>query len=302
MESTIGTAESLTATEGSFNAYDCVINQNIDFEKRPSQGSFDQLSAVPGARKGSMSFKTDMGWDGTTTMPSWASVLLPGCGYVESSQVYTPRSEAPGSNVKTLTMGIFENGLYKLLAGAVGTFKIIAPSGKMAYVEWEFQGVWQPPTDSALIAPTYPTATPIRFASAVCTFASTNLKVEQVTFDANNTIVMRQDPSTDAGFVSALVTDRAPMITANPESELVATDDHYGDLIAGTEAAFALTLDGPAPVASTSTIAISAPKAQIVDAQESERDGLQSDDITWDCNKNAANKDQDVSITFTESS
>ncbi len=301
VETTIGTAISLSASDGVFNAYDLEIQPSIEFNKRQAQGSFDNLKAVAGARKGTATFKTDIEWDGTSTLPPWATVLLPACGYVESSQVFTPRSEGPGSNVKTLTIGAYIDGKFKSIAGAVGSFKLVCPSGEQCMIEWEFDGVWQAETDVALISPTYPTADPIRFASAVCTYGGTGLKVENVTVDAGNQKIMRQDPTTDAGYISGLVVNRTPMIEANPEATLVATDDMYGDLIGMTEAAFALTLDGPAPVASTSTIAISAPKAQIVSSTEGERDGMVIDEIQWDCNKNGANKDQDVSITFAES-
>lgn len=302
VETTVGTAESLTASEGVFNAYDISIQASIDSQERPGQGSFNYLSSVTGARAGSMSFKTDMAWDGST-MPNWASVLFPACGYVESTQVYTPRSEAPGSNVKTATLAVYENGLKKTLAGAVGNFKIVCPAGEIAMVEWEFQGVWQAVTDTAIIAPTYPTDTPLRFGSGVITYQAANLIVENVTLDAGNTIIMREDPATAAGFISGLIVDRRPMITCNPEAGLVAADaasDVYGDWLAHTEGAFSCKIDGPTGVVTNGDITFSAPKAQITNAQEAERTGLLVNELELMCNKNGATADEEVSITFTD--
>ena len=161
VESTIGTAESLTASEGVFNIYDPEVSAEIEVEGREANGSFDNLSGVSGSQAGTLTFKTDAGWSGTGT-PEWADTLLPACGYVESSQVFRPTSEAPGSNVKTVTIGFYEwagsgDALFKVLAGAVGNFKIMADAGKVVMIEWEFKGVWQAPTDVTMIEPTYPT-------------------------------------------------------------------------------------------------------------------------------------------------
>jgi hypothetical protein len=302
VETTIGTAETLTASEGAFNAYDISIQANIDSEEREAQGSFDMLSQVVGARGGTMTFKTDIAVESGAGNPGW-SELLKGCGYSESSQVWTPKSEALGSVgavIKSMTIGVFINGLYKVLAGAVGTFKIVCPSGKMVTIEWEFRGVWQAVTDSALIAPTYPTGPPSRFGSAVITYGGVAQCVENVTFDAGNEIILRECPDTAAGFVSGLIVSRKPMITLNPEMQLVATEDKYGSWLAGTESAFSCTIDGTTGLVTNSNVIISAPKAQIINIQESDRNRMMVDEVTLSCNKNAAAKDQDVTITFTD--
>lgn len=297
VESTPGTAETLTASEGAYNVYDLVMQAAIDVEMREAQGSFGHLSGVPGARTGTASFKTDIGWDGTATLPSWATVLLAGCGWVNSAGTVTPRSEAPGSNVKTLTIGGYVDGLKKVIAGAVGTFKVVCPAGRNAYIEWEFTGVWQAPTDTALIAPTYPTTDlPIRYASATSTYNSVALAVENVTFDAGNEIALLESPATAAGFSYGIITDRYPLITCNPESVLVATQDRFGAWLAATEAEFSVTLDGP----SNATLEISAPKAQITNVQEGDRNKVVIDDLEFKCNKNGATADQELSFVFTE--
>lgn len=294
VETTVGTAESLTASEGAFNVYDPIIQPTIETEDREAQGSFNYLSNVPGARMGTATFRTEVSI-GATTLPEWASTFFPACGWVESANVFTPRSEAPGANVKTLTLGVYQDGKYKSIAGAMGTFQMVNPTGRMVYFDWTFTGVWQEPTDETIISPTYPTDTPIRFASGTCTYASVDQVVEQVTFDAGNNVVMRHDPTTAGGYISALVTNRYPRITANPEAVLVATEDRYGDWVSASEGAFALTLNGP----SSSSLAISAPKAQIINAQESDRDRIETDDLEWACNKNGATADEELSFTFT---
>src|SRR6056297_2582972 len=127
VEGTIGTAETLTTAEGAFNVYDLMIQPTIEVEDRPAQGSFNQLAGVAGARLGTATFRTDLAYDGTN-IPSWASVLLPACGWVLSTATFNPTSEAPGSNVKTLTIGGYIDGLFKQIYGAVGSWRAIMPN------------------------------------------------------------------------------------------------------------------------------------------------------------------------------
>ena len=300
VETTPGTAISLGAADGAFNAYDVIMQGEIEVEERPAQGSLDNLVGSVGQQKGTCSFKTDVGWDGLD-LPDWASTLFPACGYTESTQVYTPKSEAPGSNNKTVTIGVYQGpGRVKQLAGAVGNFKFTMPAGRMITVEWEFQGVWQGVTDATIIAPTYPTAAALRFGSGTVTWNSVAQKVEQVTFDAGNEITVLEDASTAAGFSHGIITGRRPVFTLNPESQLVATDDKYGQWIAGSEHAFSCAIDGPAGSGSNGAITLASTKAQIFNVQESDRNGVEIDEVELRCNKNGANLDQDVSITFTD--
>ncbi len=295
IETTVGTGETLAAGDGAIRAYDVSMQPTIPVEDRESQGSFNSDPSIPGTRMGTMKFKTDV-FVGASTAPDWATTLLPACGWVASALVYTPRSEALGTNVKSLTMGRYKGpGKVDQINGAVGKFQLVCPTGRAAYFDWEFQGVWQPEVDVTILAPTYPTTKGIRFASATCTYAAVAQKVENVTFDSGNEIIMREDPTTAGGYISGLITNRRPKITANPEAVLIATgEDRYADWLACTEAAFAVTLNGP----SSSSLAIAAPKAQIINAQEGDRSRMLTDDLEWSCNKNAATKDQELSLTF----
>lgn len=288
-ETTIGTPESLTASEGAFNAYNVVAQASIPVETREAQGSMGQLSAVPGIRTGTISFRTDVAYNGTD-VPGWATVLFPLCGVVNASGTFTPRSEAPGSNVKTGTIGVFEDGLLKSIAGAVGTFTIVYPAGRMAYIDWVFTGVWQAPTDTALIEPTYPTVAPLRAASITTTWNSVSMCWEQLTLTMNNEVQPRECSTAAAGVSSFLIIDRKPVVSGNPESVLVATQDRFGAWLLGTENALSVAIG--------SAMTLSAPKAQIVNIQEGNRKGVQIDEIEWQCNKNGSTADQDISIVF----
>lgn len=299
IETSSGTAESLTAAEAAFNAYDVVFSQSVAMSKRQGQGGFAGLTSIAEGYQAKLDFKIDCSWDGTSTEPAWADLFLPGCGWVKSGgNQYYPKSEAPGSNVKTLTIAHYVNGTRQLIYGACGTFRLVCPAGKTAYFEFSFTGIWTGKTDTAILAPTYPTVLPLRFASSTTTYNSVAMPVENLTLDSGNTVVLREGTSTVTGYTSAIITDRKVMITGNPEAETVATQDRYGLLLASSENILTWDLDGP----TNSKITIAAPKAQIETINPGSRNGVQTDEITWSCNRNGSTIDQEASILFTPAS
>ncbi|MEM1224610.1 MAG: hypothetical protein AAGJ40_02875 [Planctomycetota bacterium] len=297
IESTVGTAETLAAADGAFNVYDLMIQPTIEVENRPAQGSFNQLPGVPGARLGTATFRTDVGYSGSG-VPSW-SALLPACGWVNSSGTFSPKSRVPGvDGVSTVTIGGYVDGLYKQIYGAMGNWRAICPNGRLASIEWTFQGLWSAPTDTSLIAPTYPTEQALRYAAATSTFDSESLCVETITFDAGNTIKMIECGDSLTGYKHACITDRLPMVTANPEATLVADNNRYGKWLSSTEGVLSVSLPGP----STSTVEFRAPKAQVRNIQEGDREGLVVDDVEWSCNQNGTTADEELQVIFTASS
>lgn len=293
VETTIGTAISVANADAAENIFNPVIQQSITVEERPGNGGFGRLAGVPGARIGTATFRTNIYYNGTD-VPFWASTFLPACGWVNSAGIFTPRSEAPGSNVKTLTIAGYTDGQVKTLAGCMGTFQIVSPNGRTPYIDWTFTGKWIAPTSASLLTPTYPTTLPMRYASATTTYNSVALCAEQITIDAGNNVIMRECAADATGYGAALVTDRYPKITANPESVAFATRDSYAQLLAASEAEFLLVI----PTPGGGDITISAPKAQVLNPQEAERSGLLVDQIEWGCNKNGTTHDQELSIAF----
>jgi hypothetical protein len=294
VESTIGTAESLSAAEGVFNAMDLQIQPNITMEEREGQGGFNYNASVPGIRSGTATFSTEAYYDGTT-VPPWATVLLPGCGFVNDAGTFSPISEGPAAGSgkpKTLTIGGYVDGVYRVLAGCMGTFTIDLPTGRMVKFNWTFQGKWINPTDAALIEPEFPlTVMPMRMAAGSVSWASSNMCTENVTVDAGNEVILRECAGELGGIKSGLVVNRKPMITANPEMVLVATQNRHSQWLTPTPGALVITTGG----AGENRLVITAPKAQIQNIQQGERNSLLTDEINWMA---TANDDPDEELTI----
>ncbi len=295
-ETTIGTAEALTAAEAVYNVMGLNIQPTITGEEREGQGGFNYNPTVFGQRSGTATFSTEAYYDGST-IPNWAAVLLPACGFIDTAGVFSPVSRGPGGSglPKTITIGGYVDGIFRVLSGCMGTFTIDLPTGRMVKFNWTFQGKWTNPTDVAILDPTYPTTIPMRMAAGSVSWASTSICTENVTVDAGNEVILRECAGDATGIVSALVVNRKPMITANPEMVLVATQNRHNQWLTPTPAALVITTGSSAE----NRLVITAPKAQLQNIQQGERSGLATDDLTWMATAND-DPDEELTIEFAE--
>lgn len=294
IESTIGTAEALAAADCTINAYNVVINPETEVEQREGQGGFGKLASIPGARRGRATFSVDLAYDGST-VPAWASTYLPACGLVLSTATYRPRTEVPGSNVKTVTIAAFIDGVRRQIYGAVGNARFILPTGRMGRIEFDFQGVYSDEADVAIPSSiNYVNTLPLRVAGGATSWASSNICLESATIDLGNVITARECSTSAAGIDSFVITDRNIRVTGNPESKLIATQNRYGQFRDSTEGILSFTIAGP----TTSTVVFSMPKAQIVAKPMGDRNGIMIDQIEWQANKNVDTADEELSFTF----
>lgn len=295
VETTIGTAIALSGSDAAFNIYNPVIQYGIEMEQREGQGGFNFLSAVPGPRTGTLTFRTDISYDGAS-VPSWASVLLPGCGWVNSSGTFKPVTAAPSASggVKTLTMATYIDGKVKKISGAMGTFTANFPTGKLAYIDWTFTGKIEDEADTSILSPTYPTTLPSRAAGGTFTYNDVAMCAESVTIEAGNTVSPLECVTSETGYDYFYVSNRQPTWKANPLSVLVATLDRYSLWTGMSEYELEIVVPGVG-----GTVTFRSPKAQITNIQEADRNGLVAEDIEWQANKNGSTADEELQIIFT---
>lgn len=142
IEATPGTAESLAAAQGTIQVYDIDAGPEVDFTPRPRAGNIGHVKGVTGMRVGRIRYRSEC--IGGATDPAWGTVYLPGCGYSTSAAngTYKPRSEAPGSNVKVLSHGWYQDGRFASIFGSAGNFDIQCEAGKPIFILWEWMGLW----------------------------------------------------------------------------------------------------------------------------------------------------------------
>lgn len=288
VETTPGTAIALGGADGTFQVYNVEINPTITVSDRMRQGGFGMTGAPQEARGGTISFTINPYITSAISAPDWMSTFLPACGMPETALAFSPAGEAPGANVKTLTIGVYENGLYKQLRGCAGTFTMSADTGKQAEFNFTFTGIWDDPSDVAVISPTYSTALPFRAAGSTTPFSWGAYQpcINNFSFDLGNTVALRPCTTDASGYLSAIITDRNPSGSFDPEAALVATYDIYADWKAATERAITYEFED-----GTGTLTYNLTTSQITDIQEGDREGVQIETVSFRVN------DEDFDLT-----
>lgn len=302
IETTVGTAETLAAGDAGFNIFDAKISPQIETDNREGQGGFSPLTAVPGARGGQVTFAVELHGSGSAgaPVPAWASTFLPACGMYDDSDTFRLESkppEAAGANTKTLTIGVYEDGLLKRIRGAMGTFNMVMASGKVIRLEFTFTGIWMAPSDVAILAPTYPTVIPPRFAnSALDVGGDWTPRVAEMNIDLGNDVQLREDSTDVSAYHSAVIVDRETGGSMDPEATSVADHDAYGDWLRSTTGA--LTIDIGSGSADGNRIQIAAPAFQIVAPDEGDRNKIQTNEVDFRLVRSAAAGDDELTMAF----
>ncbi len=290
VEGTVGTAESLSASDAAWNAYNFSIAPTTDMSQRMGQGSGCPLPAIPGPFTGRCEFDVDCARLITGADPPWAT-LLPSCRWVGSSHVFKPVTSGPGANgVTTHTLGKYNGGILEILYGAMGNFSFRKEAGRPVYVHFEFMGIYKAVTDVAIITPDYPMTKPPRFVSGNVTLAGANLPlIRELTLNSGNELTMIEDANATDGLGYCLANPGIVNGSFDPEARVVATRDDWGIWRAGTEAALTWAIDG---------VAFSVPKCQRTNVQPLDRGGLRTNQIDWQCNRSADLGDDCLAITL----
>ncbi len=297
LEATAGTEESVLTADTAYNVFDLDMQPDMEFLDRPGQGAFGQMAGILQARKGTAKFKIELTPGATTTPPLWATVFLPACGLCASTNTYAPVDESPSATSakpKTITLCRYQDGLKKVLYGAMGNAVFTMTSGNVVMIEFTFTGKWKAVVaDVSLLAHTAFTGAPLRFASSSLSVGSFAYKVSQFTLDVGNVVAMREDAADATGFISAHIGDRKPVGTFDAESNLVATKDVYGIWVARTQLALSMSLgDG------TNNFAIAAPKLQFTNIQDGDRNGLLIDNISYQLCKSGESGGDEMTLQF----
>jgi len=301
IEVTAGSAESLSASDGAMNISNKRISNLTEYVGLMGQGpTLDEIRGSHGAVLGQATFDVEL-LPGSGSLPAWASTLLPACGYVVSTSTYTPRSEPPGSNVKTVTIGMWtgpagsSNSLYEQLHGAMGTAVWNFPTGRPGFVSFTFTGSYTKPAAGTMISPDYPlNIQPLRFVSSSLLIGSVQPAIDNLTLDLGNTVTPILDSRAASGYSQCVITARRPTISMTPLSKLPATYDPWSDFENHTHRQISWAL-------SQSNIGVSftAANCELTAAPNAtNRDDMRAEELTFKCNRLLDAGDDSLTIIF----
>jgi hypothetical protein len=293
IETTIGTAISLSGSDGVFNVYNASIVPNIQMTDREGQGAFSKLTSVLGQQTGTCTFSTDLTM--STAEPGWASTFLPACGLGKTSTTYGCKSESPGSTVKTLTMAVYVDGVIRRIRGAVGSFTISCLAGQKITLDFTFQGVYDAFVSGAILTPTYPTHAAMRWAASTTTIDSEDISASSLTFDLGNVITPLESQAVDEGIKNFIVSDRRPTLAIDPESDTTNSINRYLSQLSMSP----VEISWNATSGNTGAWAFSLPAAQILTHTPGERSGVETDQLTFlACRTSTLNSEFSMAYTL----
>lgn len=287
-EASSGTAETLDASDGAFNAYNSDASPGVTMGLREGQSAMSPLLAIPGQRIGTISFETDI-----ATAPAWEH-LLGSCGMYEgAADIWTPSSTS--SQWTTQTIAKYMDGKVYQIFGAMGTVNFQFRAGQVARALFTFTGVLNSSAwgaDATILAPTYPltAASAARWAGATLTVGGSAVKVSSLDIGINNQITMLEDATSAAGVYRAWIASRAVGGTIDAEETLAATRDDFGNWLTPTELALVNTYG---------SMTFSVPKLQYINLPTGDRNGVSVVNATWQANRSAAAGDDELSINLT---
>lgn len=184
---------------------------------------------------------------------------------------WRPLSVAPPS----LTIARYLNGTRQLLYGARGNLKITAEVGQPAFMDFNYLGVYDATTDTAILAPTYETTIPPVFMNVGFSVQALAAVFSKFSLDMKNTLTPRESANATKGALSVFIGNRNPNASVDPEMTLVADHDFFGKLASGATGRAAFKLGTTAG----NTIWVAMPLTQYEKVGDGDRGGIYTADI-----------------------
>lgn len=294
VETVEGTAETLAAANGVL-ALSGQFQRNQDMLTRnPLRPTLSQMASVPGKRTASISASVEMRGSGTAgTAPDWGPMLR-ACGFGETIVAVTSVTYAPVSTADvSATVAHYVDGVRQQVAGARGTMSFGGAVGEICVMNFNFIGVEDTVTDTAIIAPTYTTTAPRALKTMTFSVHGATVVGSSFSIDLGIVITPRVDFTKASGHASVFLGDRVPVCNFVVEKPLVATKDWYSLMDAGTESTINLVLGSVAG----NIITISSPKFQITNITEQDDGGIAK--LSIDGKLNLSTGDDEISIALT---
>ena len=195
-------------------------------------------------------------------------------------------------NFKSITLAMHKDGVLHTMPGSFGTFEVTAQAGNFAMIKWTFTGTYSGPVDDPNPAPIFETQLPSQVQNARLNMNLFDAVVEKFTFNQGNDIQIRPSVSASDGYVGVRIVSRKPEGGIDPEADLVANNDIWGQMSSAQRMPFGMRVgDQPG-----NTVWITAPCTQYSGLTYADRNGI----LVYDAGLRFArvNGDDEVSFYF----
>ena len=270
------------------------INPTGSFIRRNGSGIFlgNTEPGVIGGRMGKCTFTSELRGTGSGGLEPGLAILLQACGFLQTAQVYNTHSLFTAQ--KTITIDVFEDGMKKVLYGAAGTFTIEGEEGQRVLFRFDFDGLYADDIDVGIPAYSPSTAAPIMFGGGSFAYDGESQLISKFSLDAGMVVSPKQDIAGPGGVTYSFQSTYDPVISWDPESDLVANDNVHGDWVAGNEGVMQLVM---ADASDTFTLAMIL--VQYKEIPEGIRNNLRIYDATGQCRNSSGNDSIILTVTAT---
>jgi hypothetical protein len=138
-------------------------------------------------------------------------------------------------SVVSLTMGLFEDGIRKVLKGCRGTVKFNFKIGEPATLDFSFKGVEAGVTDVPMFTGvSFDNTVPPVLLNAVMACDGVSLNIGEMEINVSNTLASKDKIDDAKGILSFMITGRDMQGSFNPEMVPVATHDFFSKWFSNT--------------------------------------------------------------------
>ena len=244
-----------------------------------------------------ISLDIELKGSGTVAVAPEFGVLFEACSYTETivaatSVAYDPTSTT--ADQASVTVWYYQDGLLHKLTGCRGTFSVNIETGAIPMATFTLTGHSVAPIDAAIVTPTLDATEPVAVKGNSFTVDGYAAQISSLAFDAGVEVATPSSMSATDGFGEVFVGKRDFNGSFDPEMELVATNDFYGDFESGNK--LALT-SGTIGATAGNKFAITMPAVYYRDASNGDRDGIRTYELPFGAVESSG--DDEMQIIFT---
>lgn len=268
-------------------AYDAIFKLEDAVLERMPQGPYGGTSmAAVVSQLATLTFKQEI-----APSDSFLSNLL-FAGFQNSAGTRKPVT-VPANQIAASIKNWRDGAVYRMY-GAVADLTIDFETGKPAMANWSFKGNWSGlDTDASMPSDNVPSALPFPVTGVTCTVNSaTPPRWKRSQIKLNNKITAITSQMSPTGVAYFEVVDRRITWSFDFESRKKADLDAHGLVTTETEHAIALTLTRGA-----NTIVFTAPKAQRIQIDQTDDEGLLRNPVVFALNKSSGDDELQITVT-----